>query len=211
VFFVLTGLFPLSLDDGEGHKPHQTTGGRAKLSAVPDLDQAQLHRLLSVFDRAFALAVQNRYATVDELLTALRRVVEPTPTPSDLLSMLDEVRSRWSAAGGETRQLTRDALHRGLGIVKSAILDIETRTGATATRGENHVGEKEGVPYMEARVGLSHDGGAPRLRDFRFEARGAGEYVLLIDNEDVWRGTDVQDRKVVELVMAALMTPLLDS
>lgn len=210
VFFALTGLYPLSLDDGEGHKPHQTTSGRSRLAAVPDIDDSQFRRLLSLFDKAFAMAVLDRYQSVGEFIAAMERIAAPGQPPSDREAMLDVIRSRWLAAGGDRRNEVKEALHKALGVVKGVINDIEQQTGVPATRMANHIGADGPIPYMSARMGLAGDGGETRFRDYRVELRGAGEYVLLVDGDDTWRGTDVEDPQLAELVAVAMMAPLLD-
>lgn len=204
VYYLLTGLYPLGLTDGDGRKPHQTDEGRARLVEV--FDGAPLRRLLAVFDRAFSMNVLDRFATVDELLAALDAVVAEEADVSDIERLRADARSRADAAGaGRRAELqpilgeAREALTRAIRATKDGANLSFSQTGASSSVSDD-------PPFYETRFGLTYEGTADHYVTYRVELRGAGEFVLLIDGVDAWRGNTLHDPGLVEAVERAALT-----
>ena len=74
LYFSLTGQYPNVLQDAEGRMPHQRSPSLASLERIAG---SRLHRLLALFDRAFAPQIASRFTGTDEILAELDRVMEP--------------------------------------------------------------------------------------------------------------------------------------
>jgi eukaryotic-like serine/threonine-protein kinase len=71
LYYVLTGLHPVTLQDHQEQKPHQRADFKAHLSRLETQTLALLNR---VFDRAFELSIDRRWQSVEELHDTLRRL-----------------------------------------------------------------------------------------------------------------------------------------
>ena len=74
LYFLLTSQHPNILQDAEGRLPHQRSQVLAILECVAG---SSLHRLLALFDRAFAPQIADRFTNADSMLAELERVMEP--------------------------------------------------------------------------------------------------------------------------------------
>ena len=74
LYFLLTGQHPNVLQDAEGRLPHQRSQVLAMLERVAG---SRFHRLLALFDRAFAPQIADRFTDADAMLAELERVMEP--------------------------------------------------------------------------------------------------------------------------------------
>ena len=74
LYFLLTSQHPNILQDAEGHLPHQRNQVLAMLEGVAG---SRLHRLLALFDEAFAIQISYRFANADALVSELDKLMEP--------------------------------------------------------------------------------------------------------------------------------------
>lgn len=74
LYYVLTGLHPVALQDHQEQKPHQRPEAKDSLSYIsPDV----LARLNGIFDRAFELSIDRRWQSIPELQDVLMRLQKP--------------------------------------------------------------------------------------------------------------------------------------
>jgi len=71
LYYALTGLHPVALQDHQEQKPHQRSDFKAHLSALEAQTLALLNR---VFDRAFELSIDRRWQSAEELRDTLRKL-----------------------------------------------------------------------------------------------------------------------------------------
>ena len=87
LFFLLTSQHPNVLQDAEGRLPHQRSQVLAMLGCVAG---SSFHRLLALFDRAFAPQIADRFSNADAMLAELERVMEP-PTGVHSEAVLQDI------------------------------------------------------------------------------------------------------------------------
>jgi serine/threonine protein kinase len=88
LYYCLTGFVPGHLEDGNGHPPHRRRGYTVRQSLQND---ARCDQLELLFDRAFAVEVENRFQSCEEFLTRLDMVLNPQRFNEDPAIMADEM------------------------------------------------------------------------------------------------------------------------
>ena len=88
-FYVLTGIIPNTLLDGEGNKPHQ------RMDAIKILNNQisnpiVLNNIVNIFDKCFDSKTDNRYDESDNLLSMLETINEPRVTDNGGLIMSND-------------------------------------------------------------------------------------------------------------------------
>ncbi|MHB1121962.1 MAG: serine/threonine protein kinase [Ramlibacter sp.] len=93
LFFLLTGVAPRNLFDGNGRPPHRALGDRFPLQLV---NAAEWRRLTSLFDVGFQVSADLRFQRVDDLIARLSEILS-IPDAVDhaaiLNTALDEYRA----------------------------------------------------------------------------------------------------------------------
>jgi serine/threonine-protein kinase len=74
LYYVLTGLHPIALQDHKEQKPHQRPEAKDSLSYI---SPSALARLNGIFDRAFELSIDRRWQSTPELRDVLIRLHKP--------------------------------------------------------------------------------------------------------------------------------------
>ncbi|OOG42688.1 hypothetical protein B0E51_04375 [Rhodanobacter sp. C05] len=75
LFYVLTGMFPATLQDADGNMPHQR---KKALSLLSTVEGVATPRLLDFFDRCFNPAINRRYSSANAMLSALESLLVPS-------------------------------------------------------------------------------------------------------------------------------------
>ena len=75
LYYALTGLHPVALQDHKEQKPHQRSEFKSHLCVSGSQTLALLNR---VFDRAFEWSIDRRWQSVEELQDILRRLKNPS-------------------------------------------------------------------------------------------------------------------------------------
>ena len=78
-FYVLTGIIPNTLVDGEGKKPHQRAQAFEILNKKIS-DSTVRNNVFVIFDKAFEYETANRFDDVSELLKIIETIDEPRVT-----------------------------------------------------------------------------------------------------------------------------------
>jgi len=203
-FYLLTGSEPKILSDEQGRMPHQRAAARALLEA--GFSGRRLHRLLALFDRAFASEEAQRFPSVQSLLEALR-AVDALPMSDefeDLMAQVDEVAgSPEMKRAAETRNAVRELKLVVASYAKRFGLDrslnvVQTGAPATAPSGE-------AVAHYQ--VSVTHHGEAERYVLYGVERRGT-EMVVSADGVEIWRGSGndaALERAVTEVAARAFL------
>jgi len=197
--FALTAVEPRVLIDGNGQLPHQRAAA-AEMIGRQVAGRARM-RLQSVFDRAFATRVADRFSTAGDLLVALQVALAEDvdgPEYEQVMAQLAEFgRQPHVVAEAAAQQRLREVQARVTAIVQEVARRqgfTASQTGATAERG----------PWPVSAVKLAIVSSGQNTADFAwtaytFELRGADE--ITVSGEDVlWRGTDLEDPALVRAV-----------
>lgn len=186
--YTITGHEPRHLRDESDRMPHRRPEARGVLEDL--LEQRQLLRVLSVLDRAFAVDLSMRYATAPDLINALESAMrsdqEGDSSLEDLLAQVDEIAT---SRGLPALALRRDSLSSFMNSLVRAAQDFRSRglEWSRKTIG-NEVSSVDGQ-WQHANISVHAPGDDPIYSVYRVEVRGTDEYVLLIDGQEMWRGT----------------------
>ncbi|GLZ49749.1 hypothetical protein Acsp06_59340 [Actinomycetospora sp. NBRC 106375] len=205
LFYVLTGVEPRVLQDGDGHMPHQRPEVRGRLDTL-EATRPQLRRLLSLFDRGFALRTASRFpgaAQLREALTAIMSQDPARPDLDDLFRSLDadvsaEDRRRVAEAASAINAF-RSGLYSSLSqIAKERSLDISWGNGPDTFSKER--------PSGVCRYALTVPGVIPTSHpEWTVELVGVGEFSLVRDGVQVWRGTDPAEPELLSVIYIVLV------
>lgn len=97
LFFMLTGLPPVTFLDHEGRKPHQRPENKNVLSKVPsDL----LARVNTIFDRAFEIPIDRRWQSIPSLKEALMELTRPAKSQNnnEVATYLAQIQNKLSSS-----------------------------------------------------------------------------------------------------------------
>ena len=75
LFYVLTGIVPNALTDGNGMPPHKRENAKKILTTKID-NEVIRNNITLLFDKAFANNIEERYHSADEILTVLKSIRE---------------------------------------------------------------------------------------------------------------------------------------
>ena len=131
LFYLLTGLPPTTLLDGNGNLPHQREKPRDIINSI---GEPMRTRLLRIFDKAFQYAIDHRYQSSDELRLDLVRLSLPPSTPDsdDLSSALQLMRDagdyKLRQHKSEILEKMSEALTNAVGQVRDGMLKGKFQT-----------------------------------------------------------------------------------
>jgi serine/threonine-protein kinase len=205
ILFVLTGHEPRVLRDESGRPPHERAEVRSVLNSL--LGQRQLIRVMSVFDKAFTNEVLKRYETAPDLISALEDAMHSDREDGgldDLVAQVDEVVvSRQIAALSETRETLEGLLNSMTTVAKDFVEPGKLRL--LQTMNAMHVKADDELRWRQRHVSVVFPGDENERNwvPCRIERRGsAGDYVALLDGEDIWRGESADDSFTTEIQKA---------
>ncbi len=201
-FYLLTGIEPQALNDHSGQKPHQRSGARAAL--VNLFQGRQLLRVLSVFDRAFAQQISDRYPTAHDFLHALQKAmkIDQESGDDDFDSLMAEVDEIALTQEQTVTSELRASLSRLLRRVERIAMDFaESKHLQCSRAGWNVATDGQQADY-EISV---YKGDQRPTRDqyirCSIEARGAGEFAALVEGDEVWRGESADQQLTRAITM----------
>lgn len=204
--FLLTGCEPRVLIDQSGLMPHQRPGAGDALSEA--LTDRQRLRILRVFDRAFIPELTARFTTAQELVAQIDRAMA-TDSQDDgnfdrlMAQMSDFVQSRNLQALG-TR---REKLDRFLGLIDGVVQSFAKSKGMMRWQSNWASTATAEDEWATVKMALTADSGQPRRwTAYRIEPRGPSEYVVLIDGDEAWRGSEWDPSLKDAVVGAAVRT-----
>ena len=185
LYFLLTNQHPNVLQDAEGRLPHQRSQVLAMLECVAG---SSLHRLLALFDRAFAPQIADRFLNADAMLAELERVMEP-PTGvhseavlQDIIEALGTEAARRQAA---TTARLSEALKQIQRVHREVLANLES-SRVPLGWSQSNWGVVEGLGRNT--LGFVKPGSADRVLSVVCEAREAGdEIVIHLSGEPVHR------------------------
>lgn len=205
LFYTVVGDEPRVLQDGDGRMPHQRPEARERIDSLT-ATAPQKRRLLGVFDRGFALRTASRFQGAAQLSEALETIMSEDPVrPSleDLLQSLDvdmlAADRRRVADAATAINSFRNRLHTSLTKVAQAkSLDVSWSNGPDAFASE--------PPSGRCRYALTVPGVIPTsFPEWQVELVGDKEIALVMDDAQVWRGSDPTDSELRDIIFAVLI------
>lgn len=201
VLFCLTQHAPRVPQDEEGRMPHQRPHQQDALTA--SASGVQLALLNQLFDRAFDTRLERRVQTARELAHALTDIAAGRPVGEDVASQFealisDPVRTREAELHGRLQQFMMSAQNAVSRLAGDALTQVQSGWA---------IDPSDDPPYGEVGLSMSprvNRGPTPAVTRYRFEARGA-DVVLVVNDEDVWRGRDPADTALDKAVREEAM------
>lgn len=199
--YAVTGVEPRVLIDHAGRPPHYRPDIRDALAAL--FSGRQLVRVLSVMDKVFNNDVAKRCQTATELIAALELAMQNDQEGEDdlasLLAAVDET------ALGERQALLAQrhaALTGFLAFIRAAIRDFADGRNLQQVWTGHVVSPAAEEALCQARMALDQNGDEPEWMYFRVEPREPGEYVMLLNGQEIWRGAS-PDQSLSDLIAKA--------
>ena len=185
LYFLLTGQHPNVLQDAGGRLPHQRSQVLEKLECVAG---SSFHRLLGLFDRAFAPQIADRFTDADAMLAELKRVMEPRPGAhsdavlQDIIEVLGTEAAHRQAA---TAERVGEALRQIQRVHHEVRANLESRGVPVGwTQGGWNVDKGFGRNTL----GLVKSGSSDKVLSVACEVWEAGdEIVINLSGEPVYR------------------------
>ena len=164
LYYLLSGQHPDIVQDAEGRLPHQRDKPLAMLQEVAG---ARLPRLLSLFDKAFAPRIAERFVSADEMLADMEGVMAPRGRARSEESRIEAIRETMDTEAARRTAQTHTRLVEAHGHI-ARVFDDVTR----------NLRERERVSVG----GVLH--GAPSVanpqRTLSWKAQGTDETVLSV-------------------------------
>jgi serine/threonine-protein kinase len=209
--YTITGHEPRVLRDESGQMPHQRPETREAL--VTALDERQILRISSAFDRAFEIDLSRRFQTAPELISELEKAMQTQEGSGDLNDLLAQVDEVVVSQGTSDAAKRREALAALIASIARINRDFANGRGLHVLQAENEHRVTAEEEWHECRVAVTVHGNVIQtnlMPLYRVERRGP-EYLLLIDGEEVWRAGNSADQDFQKAVQAAAATYFLKS
>ena len=207
LYFLLTSQHPNILQDAEGHLPHQRSQVLAMLECVAG---ASFHRLLALFDRAFAPHIADRFTSADAMLAEIERVVEPrTGVRSEavLQDIVDALGTEAARRQAATAARLSEALKQIQLVHHEVRANLES-SGVPLSWSQSNWSVVEGLGRNT--LGLVKPGASDSVLSVVCEAREAGdEIVIHLSGEPVYR-TSINSPNYGDRFDATIRSWLLD-
>lgn len=204
-FYLLTGIEPQALNDHSGQKPHQRSGARAVLASL--FQERQLLRVLSVFDRAFAQQISDRYLSAYDFLHALQYAmkIDQESGADDFDALMAEVDEIALTQEQAVASELRESLARLLRRVERIAMDFAESKHLECTRTGWNVATDGQKAMYQISVHRHHERPASdQFIRYVIEPRGAGEFAALVEADEVWRGESA-DQRLTRAITIAVM------
>ena len=185
LYFLLTSQHPNVLQDAEGRLPHQRSQALEMLECVAG---SSLHRLLALFDRAFAPQIAERFTDADAMLAELERVMEP-PTGVHSGAVLEDIIEALGTEAARRQAATAARLSEALKQIQRVHHEVRANlesSGVPLGWSQSSWSVVEGLGRNT--LGFVKPGSADRVLSVVCEAREAGdEIVINLSGEPVYR------------------------
>lgn len=206
--YTVTGHEPRELRDESGQMPHQRPEARGVLAQL--LDQRQLLRVMSVLDKAFAHQIVMRYATAPDLASELERAMQSDEAgDGDLQGLRARLAEIIDSQGIASRNQRRDDLFQLMHQIHNTVRDFASANGGLSlaqSTNKVRVTSSDELDWNERQLAVSDPlDDRPRVwMVFRVERwGGAGDYVVLVDGVEIWRGETANDSLTEAVQIAA--------
>jgi serine/threonine-protein kinase len=200
ILYVLTGHEPRVLQDAAGHMPHQRPAVREMIGAA--FSGQTLHRLLTVFDKAFTTQATDRYATAIDFLNDLNRVPLETEDNDDLAGLLAKVGEFTNTPDNQRLKDLRERLADTVHFMTGGVKTFASQHGLKQTQTGFGVEPAASPPYAQTSISVTGHDESTNFVAYRVEARGTSEFVASVDGVELWRGT-LTDAALDEAVVKA--------
>ena len=186
LYYLLSGKHPYILEDAEGRLPHQRDKPLAILQGAAG---AQLPRLLSVFDKAFAPRIVDRLSSADEMRTSMERVMAPPGRPGSEESRLEAIREAISTEAGQRTAETHVRLVEAHRHIARVFNDVTTKLRERERISLNAVQHGfQGVRDTKRTLSWKRAGSEDTVLSVTFDVREAGdELVIELSGEPIYR------------------------
>ena len=187
LYYLLSGKHPYILEDAEGRLPHQRDEPLAILQGAAG---AQLPRLLSVFDKAFAPRIVDRLSSADEMLTSMEKVMAPPGRPGTEESRLEAIREAISTEAAQRTAETHARLVEAHRHIARVFNDVTTKLRERERISLNAVQQHgfQGVRDTKRTLSWKRAGSEDTALSVTFDVREAGdEIVIELSGEAIYR------------------------
>ena len=186
LFYLLTGEPPYLLQDPNGRLPHQRDEA---LALLQELAGARLARLTSLFDSAFEPLIENRFASVDAMLSSMERVMEPRSKTRTEETQLERIREAMDTQASRRQEATHQRLtaaHQHIFRVFEDVQKYLRETTGITLETERH--GFSGVRDTKRTLSWRRPGSEETVLSVTFDVREAGdEIVLHLSGDPVYR------------------------
>lgn len=183
--YILTGVEPRVLVDAKGLTPHQRTEARELLASL--FSGRPLLRVQAVFDRAFASTLMLRYRKATDFVSELENAMDDS-LPDYLPSLLAQVDKIALDPMESARAAQREVMARLIHHVSQAVGAFAAGRNLEMSQTSYRVVVTPTETYAENHHSVSRHGDPPHYQAYRVEPRGPDEYVVLVNDQPVWRG-----------------------
>ncbi len=207
LYFLLTNRHPNVLQDAEGRLPHQRSEVIAMLEHVAG---SRLHRLLALFDRAFAPQIADRFLNADAMLKELGSVMKPS-TEVHSEAVLQDIVEALGTEGARRQAATAERLSEALEQIQRVHHEVHANLESSEVPlscSQSNWSVVEG--WGRNTLGLVKPGSSDEVLSVVCEAREAGdEIVVHLSGEPVYR-TSVASPNYSDQFDATIRNWLLD-
>ena len=207
LFCLLTGQHPDILQDAEGHLPHQRDEPLAILRAVVGTG---LPRLLSLFDKAFAPLIADRFASASAMLECLERVVERRAKACSEESQLQGIREAMDTEASRRQEATHRRLIEAHEHIFRVFNDVEKyvrrSTGVSLDTVRHGF---SGVRDTKRTLSWKRSGSADTVLSVTFDVGEAGDEVVIHMSGDPVYRTSVDSPRYNRLFDEAIRDELI--
>jgi len=199
LFYLLTGDHPDVLEDGDGRLPHQRSAATAKLQFAAT---HRFHRLLTLFDEAFATRMVNRFSTVHAMRERMDRMMQDTPLGSSVDDDLAALREALDTTVNRRLSATIAKIGNALTKVHEVFNEVNQSIGGHLSVSQtawNVTGEKG-----QNTLFWSRQGATDRFLSVTYEVVPVGEELLLYLAGDTVYRTDLTEPDYGDVFQAAI-------
>ena len=185
LFYMLTGQNPDVLQDAEGRLPHQR---RERYATIEQVAGDRIRRLLSVFDRAFAPLIQDRFTSARAMLEALDAVMAPRAVGRSPGDLRRGIREMMDTAAARRRAKAHQRLEEALRQVDRVHEDVSKSLELPLQRFQSGWNVSGG--FGRNTLGWREAGSADAVLSVRCAVWEAGdEIVISLSGEPVYRAS----------------------
>jgi len=185
LFYLLTGDHPDILDDVSGRLPHQRSEAFAKLHQAAS---KRLHKLLSVFDGAFATRIADRFSNAHAMRTRIDWMMEDQTVGSSPDENLAALRDILSSKANRQLNATVGKINEGLNKVEQVFDQVSQALSGdlVISRGNSEVTNVRG----ETTFYWSRPSSTDRIFSTTLEVLPSGDEIVIRLSGEVAHRTD---------------------
>ena len=186
LYYLVTGRHPDILQDAEGRLPHQR---EEPLELLRGVAGARLPRLLSLFDKAFAPLIADRFTSAGAVIESMKSVIEPSSRSRSEVSRLQNIRKAMDTESSRRREVTHRRLTEAHEHIFRVFNDVEKYVRESIGISLNTVRHGfKGVTDTKRTLSWTRPGSEETVLAVTFDVREAGdEIVINLSGDPVYR------------------------